>query len=74
MRDEPGRIGLLTTREAAAAIGMSYTWMKRQASAGLVPHYRFGDRYFFSEDNITAILAAAEFRPGKPATPQRIAR
>lgn len=64
---------LLTMREAADLIGMSYDWLRKQAAAQLVPCYRFGASVRFSQAQVEAIKAAALQAP-IPTSPSTIRR
>ena len=60
-------------RAAAAHIGMSESWLRKQVRAGTAPHYKFGKTVAFSAEHIAAILAAHERQP-KPSAPLRATR
>jgi excisionase family DNA binding protein len=47
---------LLTAEELAERFRLSARTIKDQASAGLIPHHRFGKHYRFSMDDIDEIL------------------
>lgn len=59
---------LKDAREAATAIGMSPSWLRREARAQRVECHRFGDRYLFSDDQIAAIKEAHR-QPVAPRIP-----
>lgn len=46
-----------TWNEAAAEIGMSVSWLKKQVTARLVPHQRYGRVVRFTDEQIAAIRA-----------------
>lgn len=59
--DRPGE--LLTADELAERLKIPARTIKDQASAGLLPHHRFGKHYRFSEDDIAAILKLTNRQP-----------
>jgi len=57
----------LTADEAAAKIGCSAWFLRKQARDQRVPVIRFGPRMIFDEDDIPAIVASFKI-PAKVAT------
>jgi hypothetical protein len=48
----------------AAVIGKTENWVKRNAPR--LPHHRAGKTYFWTDEDIVAILAALQYRPEIP--------
>jgi hypothetical protein len=63
---------LLDFAAAAARLGVTQSWLERQATARTVPHRRLGRVIRFSEDDLAAIVAAHAVTPAEtaPATPR----
>lgn len=50
----------LSAREASKIVGCSYEYLLRQCQAGLVPHFRVGNRYFFRATTLQKWLSEQE--------------
>lgn len=59
--DRPGE--LLTADDLAERLKIPARTIKDQASAGRLPHHRFGKHYRFSRDDITEILRITKQQP-----------
>lgn len=59
--DLPGE--LLTADQLAARLKIPARTLKDQASAGLLPHHRFGKHYRFDTDDIAEILRLTKRQP-----------
>jgi len=59
--DSPGE--LLTAEDLAERLKIPARTIKDHASAGRLPHHRFGKHYRFSSDDITEILRITKQQP-----------
>ena len=68
------RLGeLLTAEDLAERLKIPARTIKGQASAGRLPHHRFGKHYRFSRDDISEILRITKQQP-VTRTGRRLAR
>lgn len=56
---------LLTVDEAAAALRVTSSWLKRQLAARKVPHIRLGRTAYFTPAQVDEIVSAAAVQPGR---------
>lgn len=59
--------------QAAEWLQMSESWLRKQVIKGLVPHSKVGRNVRFTEEHLTAILAAGEYQP-RPRIGRPLAR
>lgn len=50
----------LSAREASKIVGCSYEYLLKKCQAGLVPHFRVGNRYFFRVTTLQKWLTEQE--------------
>ena len=54
---------VMTYEQAAAQLGMSVAWLRKQVAADLVPHTRLGRAVRFTAEQLAAILSSRAVEP-----------
>jgi excisionase family DNA binding protein len=69
----PDPLRLLRAEQVAELLGLPVRTVRDQASAGVIPHRRFGKHYRFSREDVEAIVQQMAREPRTRRTPFRAA-